>query len=159
MPRVQGGPEVFYLDGLDYFREERLILLELREILRDVRKILKAEGAPRAKSAKGVLMPATIQVGGLGATFTFTEFSGPAGTGSIVPPLQPIVFASDNTAVATVDASGNVTAVAAGTANISGSDPGNSLSASDVLTVQAAQLVAVSATGVLTANVAPVVAV
>ena len=95
-------------------------------------------------------MPATIHVNGNGAKFTFTEFDGPNGTGNVVPPVGVVAYASDNAAVATVDATGNVTAVGAGTANISGTDPGNSLTASDVLTVTAD--VAVSATGVLTAN-------
>ena len=97
-------------------------------------------------------MPATITTTGNGATFTFTEYSGPNGTGNVVPPTVGIDYASDNTSVATVDANGNVTAVAVGTANISGTDPSNSLTASDVLTVTAGTSVAVSATGVLTAN-------
>jgi len=96
-------------------------------------------------------MPASIAVGGKGATAVFTEFSGPAGTGVVVAPVGAVTFASDNTAVATVDpSSGAVTAVAVGTANISGTDAGNSLTASDVITVTPA--VAESATLVLTAN-------
>lgn len=94
-------------------------------------------------------MPATIKVGGAGAKFTFTEFDGPNGTGAVVPPEGTVTYASDNTAVGTVDAGGNVAAVAAGTCNISGTDPVSGLSASDVLTVQD---VPVSATGVLSAN-------
>ena len=95
-------------------------------------------------------MPATIHVNGNGAVAAFTEFDGAAGTGNMVPPIGPVTFASDNTAVATVDANGNVAAISAGTANISATDAGNSLTASDVLTVTAAP--AVSATLVLTAN-------
>ena len=95
-------------------------------------------------------MPATIKIGGAGAKFTFTEFSGPNGTGDVLPAAGPINYASDNPGVGTVDASGNVTAVAAGTCNISGQDSVNGLTASDVLTVEAE--VAQSATGVLTAN-------
>lgn len=97
-------------------------------------------------------MPATIVVGGAGAKFTFTEFDGPNGTGNVVAPLQEVQYSSDNVAVATVDGAGNVTAVSAGTANITGLDGGNGLTASDVLTVTAVVPVAVSATGVLTAN-------
>ena len=106
-------------------------------------------------SAKGQLMPAKITVGGKGATFKFTEFDGPNGTGNIVPPSGPITYASDNAAVATVDTDGNVSAVAPGTANITGVDPAstNKVAAGDVLTVTpAVGAVAVSATGVLTAN-------
>ena len=98
-------------------------------------------------------MPATINVGGAGAKFTFTEFSGPNGTGIVEAPVAAITYASDNNAVATVDQTGAVTAVSPGTAHISGTDPGTNingqhLTASDVLTVAGAQ----SATGALTAN-------
>src|SRR5271155_3786881 len=106
-----------------------------------------------AKSAtlhfKGASMPATILVGAT-ATAVFTEFTGPGGTGVTIPPIGAVSFPSDNPAIATVDpASGIATGVSAGTANISGTDAGNSLTASDVLTVTAA--VAESATLVLTA--------
>ena len=93
-------------------------------------------------------MPATIDVAGHGATFVFTEWSGANGTGTAVPPRGTVAYASDNTGIATVDASGNVTAVFAGQCNISGTDPVNHLTASDLLTVTGA----LSATGVLTAN-------
>jgi hypothetical protein len=145
---------------MDIFGEKRRLSdIEwlLRQLERKIDRIIRfliaeeVEEEPKiAISAKGELMPASIHVNGHGATFTFTEFDGAGGTGNKVPPLQPIVYASDNTAVATVDATGQVAAIAAGTANISGTDPGNSLTASDVLTVTAD--VAVSATGVLTAN-------
>ena len=97
-------------------------------------------------------MPATIQVGGHGAVFVFTEFTGPNGTGSIINPVGIVTYATSDPSIGTVDASGNVTAVAVGTCNIVGTDPGNSLTASDVLTVTASSVVAQSATGVLTAN-------
>jgi len=96
-------------------------------------------------------MPATIQVGGHGATFVFTEFTGPNGTGSVINPVGVVSYATSNPGVGTVDASGNVSAVGAGTCNIVGTDPGNGLTASDVPTVVAAAT-AQSATGVLTAN-------
>jgi hypothetical protein len=96
-------------------------------------------------------MPATIAVGGLGAKFTFTEFSGLNDTGSVVVPVAgAVTYATSDPGVGTVDASGNVTAVGAGTCNIVGTDSHNALTAQDVLTVTAA--VAQSATGVLTAN-------
>jgi len=93
-------------------------------------------------------MPATIVMGGHGATFKFTEWSGPNGTGTIEAPIGTVTYASDNIGVGRVDATGAVTAFGVGTCNISGTDPGNGLTASDVLTVTGA----VSATGVLTAN-------
>jgi Bacterial Ig-like domain (group 2) len=95
-------------------------------------------------------MPATIAVGGKGAKAVFTEFDGANGTGDVVAPIQTPVFSSSAASVATVDASGNVTAVAVGTATITATDPGNSLTASDTVTVVPGT--AVSATLVVTAN-------
>lgn len=100
-------------------------------------------------------MPASIQVGGAGAKAVYQEFDGPNGTGNAVKPVGTVSFASDNPAVATVDVSGNITAVAAGTANISASDSGTPQvpAASDSVTVTAGQTgQPVSATLVITAN-------
>lgn len=143
-------------------RNEREYLQSIREIVQQSRGILRAIlqrlGAQSAHltfvNAKGeTLMPATIVVGGNGARALFEEFSGPSGTGVVVPPIGPVVYASDAPSVATVDASGNVVAVAAGTANISALDQGNGLTASDALTVTAAPPPkAASATLSLTAN-------
>jgi hypothetical protein len=78
--------------------------------------------------------PATI--GATGGLATVQEFSGPGGTGSVVPTVGPIVFASDNVAVATVDpASGAITAVAPGSCNISALDKTNNLTDSVAVTV------------------------
>lgn len=130
----------------------------IERLLRVIETLLEKNAA---QSAKGKVMPAKILVGGKGATFTFTEFDGPNGTGNKVPPSGPITYASDNPAVATVDSNGQVTAVSANadgtdaTATISGVDPAslNKVAAADVVTVGAATApVAVSATGVLTAN-------
>jgi Bacterial Ig-like domain (group 2) len=101
---------------------------------------------------KGVQgMPATIQVGGSGAQAVFTEFSGLNGTGSIAPDAGPVAFSSDNPAVATVDPnSGAIVAVSVGTANISGTDSVDGLTASDSVTVTAAA--PLSATLVVTAD-------
>ena len=95
-------------------------------------------------------MPATIHLNGHGATAVFTEFDGPNGTGNPVPAIGPVSFTSSDPTIATVDNSGNIAAVAAGTATITATDAGNSLTASDTVTVTAA--VAVSATLVITAN-------
>src|SRR5271170_6649899 len=129
MPHLPNGEDPYF--GEEFLRDLRKILLEIAVSLKEIAADLKKS----ASSAKGVLMPATIHVNGNGATFVFTEFDGPNGTGNVVPALQPIAYASSAPAVATVDASGNVTAVSAGTAVISGTDPGNSLTASDTLTV------------------------
>jgi uncharacterized protein YjdB len=101
-------------------------------------------------------MPASIQVGGT-ATFTFTEWTGPTGSGTQVAPTDPaaVTVQSSQSAIATVAvpvvlASGVITAkvtgVAAGTVSIVGTDPANGLAASDTLTVTAG---AESATGTL----------
>lgn len=100
---------------------------------------------------EGVGMPATIQVGGTGATAVFTEFDGLNGTGNVAQDGGPVAFASSAPAVATVDpASGAITAVAPGTATISGTDSANQLTASDTVTVTAGA--PQSATLVVTAN-------
>ena len=89
-------------------------------------------------------MPLTLSVGST-ATAVLTEFDA---AGNVVPPVSAPTYASDTPAVATV--SGNqVTAVGVGTANISGTDAGDGLTGSEVLTVTDT---AVSATLVLTAN-------
>ena len=98
-------------------------------------------------------MPATINIGGT-ANSLFQEWTGPSGTGTVVPNAGTIAYTSDNTAVATVDpATGVATGVGAGTCNITGTDPANNLTASDSLTVnQPAPPPAQSATLTLTAN-------
>jgi Big-like domain-containing protein len=137
-------------------QNERTIIRLLEQILATNQQILtQIQGAVWATltfiNLKGdPLMPATIHIDGNGAKAVFTEFDQPGGTGNQVPPIGPVVFSSDNPAVATVDQNGNVAAVAAGTANISAIDQGNDLTASDAITVTAD--VAVSATMVLTAN-------
>jgi hypothetical protein len=91
-------------------------------------------------------MTKTIAPGGT-AQAVFQEWTGPNGTGDVVPNAGPISYTSDNTSVATVDPStGAVTGVAAGTCNISGQDTVNNLAASDVLTVLTPPPPAVSAT-------------
>src|SRR5580698_3846563 len=97
-------------------------------------------------------MPATVVIGGT-ANSLFQEWTGPNGTGTVVPNAGAIAYTSSNPAVATVDpASGVATGVSAGTATITGTDPANNLTASDTLTVNASTGTAVSATLTLTAN-------
>lgn len=82
---------------------------------------------------KGARM-ATLEVGKT-ATAVWQEFSGPNGTGDKLPPAGPVTFSSSDPSIATVDpTSGVITAVALGSATISGSDSANNLSASDSLT-------------------------
>lgn len=96
-------------------------------------------------------MPATISVGKT-ASSLFQEWSGPSGTGTVLPNAGTINYTSSDATIATVDSTGLVTGVAAGSATISGVDSVNSLSASDSVTVTAVVVVAQSATLTLTAN-------
>lgn len=142
-------------------RNQALFAKVLMEILKDLNRPQSAtlrlfsipqSGEEWKKNQSGGTMPATINVGGT-ANSLFQEWTGPSGTGTIVPNAGAPAFVSDNPAVATVDpASGVATGVSAGTANISATDPSNNLTASDVLTVNAVAQTAVSATLVLTPN-------
>lgn len=77
---------------------------------------------------------ATLLVGKT-AQAVWQEFSGPNGTGDKLPPAGAVTYTSSDPAVATVDpSSGLVTAVAIGTATITGTDAANSLTASDSVT-------------------------
>lgn len=78
------------------------------------------------------------------ATPTFSEADA---NGVSVAPIGPVIFASDNTAIVSVDAStGIATLVAAGTANVSALDSGNGLTDSVAFTVTAVVPVATTAT-------------
>ena len=93
-------------------------------------------------------MPADITVGGT-ATAVLHEWTGSGGTGLEVAPVGPVVYDSSDDTVATVDAnSGMVTGVGVGTTTIHGTDNGNTLHASDNITVHAPA--AISATLVIT---------
>lgn len=135
----------------DLLKVEQAELLELEAIRLELRRARSATLTLKRKGHK--LMPATITVGGLGAVAVFTEFTGLNGTGDVIAPVGGVTFSVDNPSVATVDQLGNVTAVAEGNATVSATDAGNSLTASDVITVKpATSTVAQSATLVLTAN-------
>jgi len=128
--------------------ENHQIKKELKFLHHAVLEIIHLLLRPQSATLRvtGVTMPKTIAPGGT-ATSLFQEWTGPSGTGTVVPNAGAIAFSSDNPAVATVDpASGAVTGVADGTANIHGTDPVNNLTASDVLTVATPPPVAVSAT-------------
>jgi hypothetical protein len=128
-----------------------IILAELVEEVRQIRDILTPRlSATLTVTTKGEKsMPATILVGKTGQA-AYQEWSGPNGTGDKLPSAGPVTFSSSSPTVATVDPnSGLVTAVAVGTATITGSDATNSLTASDTVTVTE---VATSATLVVTAN-------
>jgi hypothetical protein len=134
-------------------RQLRRIADELAEIVSVLRGIF-----PRARSATLIfldskgrrIMPAVLTVGQT-ATAVLHEFTGPNGTGTDIKPIGPVSYSTSDATIATVDAaSGLVTAVAAGVATITGTDAGNSLSASD--TVSDTPLKAQSATLVITPN-------
>lgn len=94
------------------------------------------------------LMPATLPVGKT-ATAVLHEFV--TAGGAEVAPIGPVGYVSSDPAIATVDpASGLITAVAAGVATITGTDAGNSLSASD--SVSDTPIAATVATLVITPN-------
>lgn len=130
---------------MSIFHNDEHIFLAILNELQSINVLLHRQF--KAKSARlkfvnsqgDLLMPATIHVTGNGAQATFTEFTGPNGTGNQVAPVGPVVYSSDNTSVATVDSNGLCNAVGIGTCNITGTDQGNSLTASDTLTVVADQ--------------------
>jgi len=140
---------------------ERIEKLEKQVHLIEEYELKKSRGMLVARSVILTIgdkdMPATILVGGNGAKAVFTEFTGLNGTGNVIAPILAPVFSSSDTTIATVDQSGNITAVAPGAAVISAIDSGNNLSASDTVTVNAAAPppppppVAQSATMVVTA--------
>jgi hypothetical protein len=135
--------------------ENHVIKKELRFLHSAVLEIIHLLLRPQSATLRftGGTMPATILVGAT-ANSLFQEWTGPSGTGTVVPNAGAPAFTSDNPAVATVDpASGVATGVSAGTANITGVDPANNLTASDVLTVNTvAPPPAQSATLTLTPN-------
>jgi hypothetical protein len=117
--------------------ENWMLRKEFKFLNHAVLEILHLLNRPFSATLKfeGTNMPKTIAPGET-ASSLFQEWTGPSGTGDVVPNAGAIAYTSDNTAVATVDpASGVATGVADGTANITGTDQANNLTASDVLTV------------------------
>src|SRR5271166_1975549 len=115
--------------------ESKKVLEHILDLLREIYSVVR----PRLSATltfKGENDMALTLLPGQQGQAVFQEWSGPSGTGDKLMPAGAVSYVSDNTSVATVDpATGIVNAVALGTANISGTDAANSLTASDVLTV------------------------
>jgi hypothetical protein len=142
------------MDRHDILKDIRHELHELVELVfKFFRDTDTAQSATLSIStAQGQTMPATLTVGQT-AVAKLHEFAGVGGTGVELNPIGPVTYSSSDATIATVDpVSGMITAIAPGTATISGSDAGNSLSASDTASVIAAVPKAVSATLVITPN-------
>ena len=83
-------------------------------------------------------MDISVHISDVPQVAQFTEFTGPLGTGIKVPPVGAVTFVSDHPEFVTVDTnSGQLAYIAAGVANITGTDAGNSLTASGSVTVSA----------------------
>lgn len=128
-------------------REEHELLTDILEVLEDIaaslRRIARVPVSATLTflNSKGEPMASQAHVNDKPGKYQYQEFDGPAGSGNKVPPTGAVAYASDNPAVATIDpASGQLTYVGAGVANISASDGGN-LPASDALTLSAAPAV------------------
>lgn len=94
---------------------------------------------PTERLAAGLTLDSDSATAIIGDDFTEPALNNPNS-------VSPIVWSSDNEGVATVDGSGNVTAISAGKANISASFAGNAIYKSQVvsyeLTVEEAELTA-----------------
>jgi hypothetical protein len=136
-------------------RETHRLLHEILVELRHIRHELRPKHATFARlyiiDSKGNrLMPAQLLIGQT-ATAVLHEFVSQGG--AELAPIGPVSYSSSDPTIATVDpASGLITAVAPGTATITGLDGGNSLTASD--SVSDTPLVATVATLVITPTVA-----
>ena len=99
------------------------------------------------QNSEGKNMDLSAHVNDVPGIAIFQEFDGPGGTGNPVPAIGPVSFTSDTPAVATVDpVTGQLTYLSAGTAKITGTDAGNGLTASPMLTLNASVQPAQSAT-------------
>lgn len=149
----------------------RQILHRLEEIARMLRHQHHEHGCNQAVSAtltfttsKGDSMSdLNVNLNDSPGLAVYQEFDGAGGSGNKVAPTGAVAYASDNPAVATVDAvSGQLAYLSVGVANISASDGGN-LPASGKLTVGPATIPppgpAVSSTLTLVAGTGGVVVV
>ncbi len=83
-------------------------------------------------------MDITVHVNDKPLKAALVEFDGPNGTGNVVPAAGALAYASSDPTVATVDATtGQLAYLKAGVSTISGSDAGNTMSATGILTITA----------------------
>jgi hypothetical protein len=125
-------------DAVDMKKERDGIRELIEELLDLIRSITQRSRKPVRSSLElkpgEIKMPLTVTLGDPPGSATYQEFNA---AGEPVPPIGVVHFASDNEAVAMVDASGVVTYIAEGTCNIAGADDGveGGLPASDSLVV------------------------
>lgn len=133
---------------LEFLRDIRFELGLLNQQVRNsvltdqaILAILKTLVGPRATSGTVTLggkMDITVHLSDVPEKAAAHEWTGPLGTGVEVPPIGAITWASDNIAAVTVDPNtGQLAYVAAGVANISFKDAGNSITGSGSVTVVA----------------------
>jgi len=83
-------------------------------------------------------MDITVKLNDKPLRAALVEFDGASGTGDVVPAVGTPSYASSDPSVATVDAAtGQLAYLKAGFTTISGTDSGNSMSATGILTVAA----------------------
>jgi len=81
-------------------------------------------------------MDTTVHLNDKPLKAVLSEFDGPNGSGNKVPSIGPSTYTSTDPTVATVDpSSGVMVYVKAGVVTITGSNAGNGLTASSVLTI------------------------
>jgi hypothetical protein len=148
-------------DNVDNRKEKdglRELLEELLDLIRSLTQLSKHSRKPVRSSLElkpgEKKMPLTVILGDPPGSATYQEFNA---AGEPVSPLGVVHFASDNEAVAMVDANGVLTYIAEGSCNIAGADDGveGGLPASDSLVVNPVptDTTPVSSTITLTAGV------
>ena len=146
------------LEGIEETLEANLPAIEIdlnliAHSLNEIANFLRPKKKARLTYSIGGSMPGNTISGVVGNTAT-PHFSEADASGNPVAPIGPVIYASDNTAVVTVDANtGVATLVSAGTANVSALDQGNNLTDTVAFTVSGgAPAVATSASLSYTLN-------